>query len=276
MTCPVRPRRAFVLPIVVLLTIVVAAITAVGLSRLSNQTNTVARQLNAYQMHHAARGVADAVRPWLVQQTAADIWDRLGEAGHAMDLELSDGSVVRVSIHDGQTALLADLDALSSSADINQAGRALRELNRLVTEADFRRYTRPVGPIAVSAVGAPEPVLRAAVLAEIGDLDRADAVVRELQRLRRERSRIGRADLASAINQIGGDAEERAAVQRAITTDPSLWWVRAEIRRDGRTIETFGGYFQARSASRFNSSPGRFLAWTALTDAGPAAPPGVD
>jgi type II secretory pathway component PulK len=268
---PTHPT-GFVLPLVLLLAMVVATVAALGLAQLSSQINTVARQVNTTQTHHAARGLADAVRPWLMQQTVTDIWDRLEADGHAMDLELSDGSTVRVTIADGQTALLGDLGSLQSSQDINQAGRALNELNRLVSEDRFRRLTRPVGPIAVSAVGAPEPVLRAAILAGVGDLDQADAVVAELLRLRSERSRLSRADIAGAINQLGADATTRAAVQRAVVAQPELWWVRAEVRRGSRTLGEFAGYFQARSQGR-GATPGRFLAWAEVTETGPAAPP---
>ena len=119
-------RRGYALVIVVLLTVVVGLTAAVGLQRQSSESLSVARQVAAYQQHHASRGMQEAIGVWLRAVNARTVGESLGEGGHALDISLADGSTLSVYLHDGQGTALADevlIDPLWQTLSAVEAGK---------------------------------------------------------------------------------------------------------------------------------------------------------
>jgi hypothetical protein len=157
MTAPTHPsppeqagRRAFVMPMVILALVVVSLGVGVSLTRFAAETKVVERQVRAYHEHHAGMGLQEAIGAWMKQQNGRDISDAIDPlTGHAMDIELADGSVVSVFLKDGQGTALADLSAIPAD-QVEEAGIILKNLAASVKAEDFVRYTRSVGPSGVS------------------------------------------------------------------------------------------------------------------------------
>ena len=110
-------RRAFVLPLVFLLSLVVALGLTLIVERNTMKANNVSRQVRAYREHHAAKGIQESVSAWLNLQNARTVTDALGENGHALDMVLPDRSVVKVYLKDGQGTILEPSAAGSRDYD---------------------------------------------------------------------------------------------------------------------------------------------------------------
>lgn len=264
--------------VVVLLTMVVGMVIAVGMRRQGAQNLTVSRQAVAYREHHAVRGIQEAIGAWVRMIDARSISESLGDNGHALDVQLADGSTLSVYIHDGQGTALADLTAVSAGM-IDETGAMLRSLAASVSEDEFRRLTRPGGPPAVSAATAPEPVLRAAMRAAMPE-QAADDVVRELLNRRASGEEITRVTINEAVRSSGGGNDGANAALRLLSIEPELWYVRVVIRSPVRgETARYGGLVQLRSGNRISreDGTGSFITWEDLGD-GPDAvdpPPGV-
>lgn len=259
-------RRGYALVIVVLLTVVVGLTAAVGMQRQSSESLSVARQMAAYQQHHAARGMQEAIGVWLRAVNARTVAESLGDGGHALDISLADGSTLSVYLHDGQGTALADLTALPQ-ANIDDAGAVLRRLATSVSEPDFRRFTREGGPMAVSVGTAPEAVLTAVAEAFVVE-GSAESLVRELVGRRRSGLALDRAMLTEACAAAGITGTERSTVLRMLVIEPELWWATAVLRAPGRGVTArYGGLVQLRSAASsggIGNAGGSFLTWVDL------------
>lgn len=280
MTAPPHPsppeqagRRAFVMPMVILALVVVSLGVGVSLTRFAAETKVVERQVRAYHEHHAGMGLQEAIGAWMKQQNGRDISDAIDPlTGHAMDIELADGSVVSVFLKDGQGTALADLSAIPAD-QVEEAGIILKNLAASVKAEDFVRYTRSVGPSGVSINTAPEPVLRAIAQAIAGN--EAETLVTELIRIRSRAGKVTRQDITTAVNAAGLTNDQRVAALRLFSTDVELWAVVVELRGGrsfdrGRLLSRYGGLARLRvtSARRGNTSNlselGSFLTWKDL------------
>ncbi len=270
-------RRGYVLVLVVLLTMVVALMGAVGLNRQGAQTLTVVRQVEAYRAHHAARGIQEAIGVWLRTVNTRGLADSLGEDGHALDITLDGGYSLQIYLHDGQGTALADLSGVVR-AEQDRAGAALINLQNLVGDEHFDEYVREGGPAAVSLNTASEPVLRAVLLATLTEA-MADEMTSIILDLRSGGVRLDRSDLTEALTAVGATGDERTAVTQSITDTTEVWWVTVVQRHMIRGVQArYGGLVSIRTGST-RSQPGTsaFISWTDL-GVGPrriAPPPGI-
>jgi len=265
-------RRAFVMPMVLLATVVVGMGVGIAMTRFAAQTKVIARQSRAYNEHHAGQGLQEAIGAWLRQQNGRNIADAIDpDSGHAMDIELQDGSVVSVYLRDGQGTALADLSALSPT-QVEEAGIVVKNLAEDVSPQEYLRLTRAVGPAAISVNTSSETVIRAVAMA-VGGAD-GDSFADELLRIRARGSDITRQDITSAIGAAGLSNEQRTAALRMLSTDVSLWAVIVELHAGkgadrGRLISRYGGLARLRvgTARRSGGNPselGTFLTWRDL------------
>lgn len=264
-TTRITSRRAYVLVVVVMLTIVVGMMTAVGLNRQGAQTLEVGRQLEAYQQHHAARGIQEAIGVWLRTVNARNLSDALGENGHALDITLDGGVTLQVFLHDGQGSALADLAGVVQN-DRDRAGATLINLQELVGDDLFEQYVREGGPSAVSLNSAPVPVLRAVLLSTLPDA-LASELTDAIMDMRANGTRLTRNDLTEALTAVGATGEERAAVTTSLTEQPEVWWVTVVSRHTIRGVTArYGGLVTLRSASGSGASAGTssFISWQDL------------
>ncbi len=269
-------RKGFVMPLVLLALVVVGLGVGVSMSRFAAETRVVERQLRAYHEHHAGMGLQEAIGAWLKQQTGRAIVDVIDPVtGHAMDIELSDGSVVSVYLRDGQGTALADLSALPS-AQVEEAGVILKNLASSLRADEYLRLTRSVGPSAVSVNSASETVLRAVSRAVAGD--RGDDLANEIIRTRARSGTVTRQDITTAIGSLNLSNEQRVQALRLFATDVELWAIIVELKGGrgldrGKLLSRYGGLARLRvgstgrrgaNAASNASDLGSFLTWKDL------------
>lgn len=260
-------RRGFVMPMVLLLSMVVAIVAALLLERMATQDLVVRRQVHNYRMHHFERGVREVVGAWIASLNQQPLDKMLEEDGHALDLKLPDGSIAAVYLFEGQGSLLARPDGLTE-VQREDGAAVVRELWRITGGEPAPEYFRPVGPLAVSAKSAPDEVLLAigaAVAGEGGGARFAEALLDK----RNSGVEVTEEDLTNAINEhLEGEGRDR--VRRLITARPDLWVAVIDVYGPGqRLVSRFGGRFTL--PGEYNSktigtlqSMGPFLSWEEL------------
>lgn len=270
---PHRNRRAFVMPMVLLALIVVGLSVGLAMTRFGAETRVVARQVRAYHEHHAGLGLQEAIGAWLRQQNGRQITEAIDPLdGHAMDIQLQDGSIVSVYLHDGQGTALGDLSALPPE-QVNEGGVILKNLVSDLRADEYLAATRSVGPSAVSIATASEPVVRAVATAIAGD--DGDELADELLRTRARAGKVTRQDITTATTTLGLSNDQRTAALRLFTTDVQIWAVVVELRGGsgldrGRLLSRYGGLARLRvsTARRGQTSNpadfGSFLTWKDL------------
>lgn len=269
-------RRAYVLPVTLLLLMVVGMLAASTAQRQIGTAKTVKRQVDAYKEHHAAMGLQSAVQVWLRVQKATTIRSLLGENGHAFDLSFEDGSVISIYLNSGQGSALSNLSTVDTE-DVEPAARILAYLNANLPEEAFAARTRAAGPVAIDLSYADLPLVTAAAYAITADAAKADRLANELYSNRGGATR-------NTLSQAGIDAEldndERALMYRLITTTTTLWRVHVEVKRgigSGDVVARYEGLTVLNSNSAglntdFNVSGG-FLEWEPVPL---SQPPGYD
>ncbi len=265
-------KRGFVMPMVILLMVVVGLSLSLSLRRMSTQQLVVNRQINAYFEHHSGRGLQEAIGAWLRQQNGRELDEVLEEGtGKAMDITLSDGSIVSIYLFDAQGSMLSDLSSVPDP-QVNEVGLSLRTLSERVGPREYERLTRPFGPAAISIHTAPPVVIESIGSAIAGNagLRLADDLL-----LRREAGEeLTRQVLVESATRSGVTSEQRTAVLRRYATDVQLWGVVVEVRGGrgmslGRLLARYGGVTLIRSSSSRRSTGnameiGAFYTWKDL------------
>ncbi len=266
-------RRAFVLPLVFLLSLVIAMGLALAVERNTMKAHNISRQVRAYREHHAAKGIQEAVSAWLNLQNARTVSDALGENGHALDLILPDRSIIKVYLKDGQGTILDP--SAADSRDYNDALAIRQRLELLCEEAkvDYKQYERPIGPFAVSVNDA-DPIVLQAVAEHLLGIDQGADLVSRLRDAIAEKGRLERQDLLSVAADLGLDGETRNALIAMLTTTPELWFVTVELYGGGAALTSqltarYGGLVPLSSTGRGTAGgaweqPGVFLTWEDL------------
>ncbi len=264
-----KNTRGFALPMAILVMVVVGLVVSVALTRMNAQTLLIQRQIRASQEHHAGRGLQEAIGAWLRQQNGRDLFDVLDEqTGHAMDIELEDGSVVSVFLRDGQGSALSNLTG-RPQREINDGSEILRRLARNVSSRQYMQMTRPFGAIGISVTTAPE-LLITNVCNAIMDGSGSN-LANEILAMRQQSARLNRTDMTTISRTAGLTTEQRAMMQRVFATDIELWAVIVEVRggrgvSSGRLVSRYGGITRIRlSSGRRQGSNlmelGAFLTW---------------
>lgn len=239
-------RRGFALPLVVLASVAVGLFVSVLVSRQSVQSLGVQRQIEAYQNHHAGRGIQQAVSAWLRTQSGGEVLDNVGDDGHALDMILPDGSILAIFIEDGQGLPLFDLSGLNDEDTAD--GQAILDayLASLGTDA-VEDWTRVFGPLAVSANAADARTMRA-VAGTIVEPALVDRFVKNVLEARADRGLLSRQAVTQAAISADIDTEPRNRLNELLTTTPSLWVVTAELRNreNGPVLARYSGLAELR------------------------------
>lgn len=269
------PRRAFALPLVVILSMVATMVIAVMLERQSQQTLVTVRQLRWTQDRHLESGVREVVGAWVKGSSR-----RLGEisksGGHALDLMMEDGRNFRLDLEDAQGSVLATFDGVPA----NEAALARNLYDTIAMRAGDPRtlegWTRLVGPVAVSAASAPEAVLAAVASTRLGE-GQAAAMARDIVLARESPDQSGGPQwLRRILSEYVSDLEDRRELQRLIVAEPSLWRIRVSVFDDrGRLLSMYeaivhvdGRELRQRADSGDFTPLGPFLLWRRVEDAG--------
>lgn len=273
---PSRRRRAFALPLVVILSMVATMVIAVMLERQSQQTLVTIRQLRWTQDRHLESGVREVVGAWVKGATR-----RLGEisrsGGHALDLTMDDGRRFRLDIEDAQGSVLTAFEGVPAG-DL-AAAQALYEeaVRRAGDPRTLEEWTRPVGPVAVSAASAPEAVLALVGSTKLGE-GQAAAMARDIVLARDSGDPTGGQQwLRRILADYVSDLEDRREMQRLIVGEASLWRIRVSVF-DGRdrlmsmyeaVVHVDGRELQQRADSGDFTPLGPFLMWRRVEDMDP-------
>lgn len=221
------PRRAFALPIVLLLVLVAGVVIAAMMQRHVAQALTTQREALQYTFHHASRGAQEAIEAWLRQSGATrNMPEALGIDGHAFDMVLENGMTIRVSLYDAQDTVLVEMAGLPAAS--RDLARAM--IDELTTNAGpgAVRFIRREGPLAISVNSAPKEVLFAAINA-ITDGEGTDNIVSEILHAR-EGGSINAQSLNDVFVQAEVDPEVKQRLGLVLTAQPSLWKVVAEAQ----------------------------------------------
>ncbi len=265
-------RRGYAMPLVFLLSLVVAMVLGLAIERNTAQVHNVKRQLEAYRSHHIARGFQEAISAWLSQQNSRSIAQSLGEGGHAINLSMPDGSEVAVFLRDGQGTILDPQAASSNNAEQAEALRVRMQQLCAERELDYEDYQRPLGPFAIS-INAAEPLVIQAVAEEVVGQDRAPEMVNKLLERRAELGQLERQDVLGVGTEMGLDNDTRNTLMDYFTVSAEMWYVTIELRggagMSSRGLRArYGGLVPIRSnANRATGAweqPGVFLTWEEL------------
>lgn len=220
-------RRAFALPMAVMLVLLGGILVAMMLQRHTAQLLTNQRQLESYQLAHATRGISEAIDAWVRSNGSNAIADALDLEGKAFDLTTEGGEVLHIYLADGQGLALGDLAGLSG--DTLDAGR---EIIRQLVENErglAARFVRKDGPLAVSVNTAPAEVLRAVAQAA-GAGKAATAVAGDIAGARGG-GLLDTASLQRLIAECPAPEESKPRLMSLLTATPAVWRVEAALER---------------------------------------------
>lgn len=232
-------RRAFALPMVLMLVLVSSIMLGVMIERHVAQAMTVQRQIDTYGFGHVTRGIGEALDGWVKSNGQNAIADALDGDNLAFSLETAGGETVRIHLQDGQGLALADLAGFGG--DTLATGRGILRSLRESEGENASRFVRGDGPLAVSVNSAPPQVLRA-VLDSVLETESNGVVSEILSR------RGGTGMTADELTQLLGEAPEitpdvRPRVSALLTANPVLWRVTAYSARRATGIR--GNTYQA-------------------------------
>lgn len=269
-------RRAFTLPLVLLLLLVSGLFMTLLIQRMVNQALASRRQADAYTFHHVSLGVQEAVEAWVDSNGRRSIAESIGTNGEAFELVIEGGQRVTVRIRDAQGLALGELSGLRESQAELAAG-IMVSLVETTNANQARANIRTEGPIAISVATAPREVLIAAVNSVTKGLGTKD-IVDQIISLR-ESSIVTEEDLTSAVTASGLEPDDQNKLRQILTATPQLWEVVAEAEPlPGSVLTTkrirYGGLAQLSGQTRARSQQerislerrSRFIRWRELTN----------
>lgn len=167
-----RTRRAFALPLVVLLLLVGGLTVALLLERHGVSYRAIVRNVDNYKNHHRAAGIKECILRWL--DTARGRLDQsLDSEGLAFSMDVSGEGRIDVSLFDAQGSTLSDPTALSG-----RRREIVEDMKFLIeTVPQDQRPNgifRPVGPPEICLNTAPDLLIKALCLAVIGEPNKAN------------------------------------------------------------------------------------------------------
>lgn len=219
-------RRGFVLPLVLLLSMVAALTVAASLERQNAQTNLVERQLNDYRRHHEMLGVRAVVEQWLGRRSPQQMRDLADAEGPSYSFVIEEDVTTHIFLERAQNVPLADVEAVPE--DLRETYQAL--LDRLPEDRPDLRRRR--GPAAIDGASAPPEVLAAM-------LDDGERFAERVMDQRERRSDLDRDRFMQLLQESGLETGQVGPLGRIITFEPTLWRARV-VAEDQRGRREFG------------------------------------
>lgn len=254
-------RKAYALALVVTLSAFLGIASTIMLERQAAQRLSLVRQVDRYQELHGTRGIQEVLSMWMRSITTESLAAQVKENPHVLDIELADGTELRVFLRDGQGTLRSDPSGLSRQARIDLV--AMLALARQDPALAGRpELFRAVGPLAVSALDAPPELLRIVALHLAGDERKADAIVSAILDKRAD-GEFTPADVGECCTAGDLSREARANFGRLFAAEPSLWRVEVQLREphawnpEGDLRAAYEGLFELdRSFARLGRASG--------------------
>ncbi len=219
-------RRAFAMPMVIMLALVSALAVAVMLQRQDAQMRTVQAILDGYTAHHSAFGVRAVVRKWLTMQKADDLSELAGTGGVAHRFALPDDVFVSVRVADGQGLPSVRTESLGALT-LDYYTRVRERV-----EAIDPGLLRDLGPPLISINAAPAEVLGALIEDEDEGPRLADRFIKA-----RERKPLTRDDTVDLLRRAGIEDVQQTQILALLTFEPSLWRLEAAVQTAARPEE---------------------------------------
>ncbi len=226
------PRRGFVLPIVILLMLVVGLAATVMLSRADAQARAVNRQITATRVHHASRGIQQAIESWLSQVGGREMGQIIDADGFALALEPGDGTELRIYVFPGQGSLVKEPQERLRASTRRALARVVESLEDEHGEDGAERFFREAGPWQVSFADAHDEVIRAVARAA-APAEAAGDLAGALLEARRSDDPPSRNWINSAINEADLEPDVQRELNTLFTFRPVLYEVVIDVRGAG-------------------------------------------
>jgi len=210
-------RRAFALPLMLIVLLSVALMVTVALQRQDTQTRQIERQINEYRRRHDMYGVRAVVLKWIEDLSRSELAEQADNPEKMHVFELPSGARAVARVFNGQGLPLRGTVVV----DNELKPQYFAMLARLRTRPDL---TRSVGPWQISMNGAPREVLEA--LTEENGPSLADEVLR----LRRSPGGVDRAEFSRVVSSMQMDPQDRLFITRAAVFDSTLWKISVETQ----------------------------------------------
>ena len=221
--------RAFALPLVIILSLVVGLMVAVMLERQTAQSLSVVRQIKGYQSHHTELGVRNLVDGWLKSISPRVLEDIDSEERHILDIRAGDGWTCEIYIGDAQGRVLTNFDGLGGE-QLSRARRIARAYRRMGGEPD---RTREAGPVEISLRSASRDAILAVAMSVLDDEDLAADFTDRIVTVR-DRDDLNDGSAATAAAELGAENDARASLQALLTMTPRLYGVRVVLIGPGQ------------------------------------------
>lgn len=242
-------RRAFVMPVVILLALIVSLTVTVMLNRNTVRRYDVDTGLLSYVEGHRERGIREIIAIWLQFSAKQDLEALIGRNDVVFTLDYSGGRRLTVSLINDQTTALTDPQGLIPSQpsveviDL-ETQRAIATRTRQALGSAAELFGRDSGPLAIDVVHAPADVLHAITLALLQDPEQASAYASRLEDLRDTTPDLDRSAMLNLADDVGIEIAIQTQLVAMLTTTPTLWRVRAELTgpRSGDRHATIARY----------------------------------
>ncbi|MBL0921313.1 MAG: hypothetical protein IBJ10_04195 [Phycisphaerales bacterium] len=222
-------RRAYVLPMVILLALMGTLVVAVCMERFGSQRLLVQRQIEEYKRHHEMLGAQTVIRQWIGRQQPQALLAFSKSADPSHRFALPENVRIAIWVRDGQGGAKVDL-----TQEIDPKRSWFEAILWRLPE-ERPELLRRVGPAEISVNAAPREVLRA--LREGGD-PLADSILTE-----RSRGPITREQFRRLLDTAGVSPEEAIELQRLVTFEPVLYRLVVEAS-DGDDPRLFTALFE--------------------------------
>lgn len=296
-----RARRAFALPLVVLLLLVGGLTVGLLLERHGVSYRAIVRNVDDYKNHHRAAGIKECILRWL--DTAHGRVDQsLDTDGLAFTMDVSGEGHIDVFLFDAQGSTLSDPAALSG-----RRREIVEDIKFLIESVPAEQRPaglfRPVGPPEICLNTAPDLLIRALCLAIIGEPEKANQAAiaifdkRSTLGLGAE-SDLGRntssgagankstglsaatgaagaagapsappmgANIADALRDISITERQRKEIASMLVVHPSLYECIVETRNSSNVLlNKSSGLYKLDESRSDTFKQGGFLTWDAL------------
>lgn len=253
-------RRAFALPLVILLALIGTLMVTLLMDRHGNLHRASVRQIDDYVNHHRSAGVQEAVLRWL-DTARGKLRDSIGADGLAFSMVMPGSGQVDVFMTDAQGAALSDASSVSGrQREIVEDMTAM--LDELPEDLKVNGLQRIAGPAAISVNTAPALVIQALCMAIIPERDQALAAATAILKKRGD-GELRAGDIQQALQPLNISATQGQEFQQMLVFSPTLYRVEARTRTSrGQVLDVSAGLYEVDESriETFKQSGG-FLTW---------------
>lgn len=267
-TSPARrtSRRAFALPLAVLLSLVGALAVLLLLERHSVVHLAFQRQIDSYVNRHEGAGIMECTLNWVATARGQDLLEAIDEGGMAFSMSLPGDRRLRVYIEDGQGEALRETSTISGRRrEIAQDTAFI--LDTMPEEMKVDGIFRTAGPAEISVNAAKPVVIRALCLAIIANPAKADQAAQIILGKRASASgKLKDGELSTAFQELGLTEEQKQELASMLLAKPTLYRVIAETSdSSGRVVaRSVGLYPLVEGRSDTFKQSGGFLSWESV------------